>query len=201
MPVPFVVTAVIVVTFVFLLSMRVKLCIGYSGKFDFKVKYLFFTFRVKKQDKGKAKLKKEKQKEKSRRQISISQMRVFLDLFERFWDIAKKTVVKVKNKLIIDKLKIDFLVGGDDAAMTAITYGEACAVIFPAVSALSMLVKIKKRQVRVNADFNGAAYLDFECQASMRLSSILAIGLVSTAKIIVSLIKNPINFKQRGVAK
>jgi hypothetical protein len=194
------VLAAIAMILIFLLCMRVKLCIGYSGDFDFKVKYLFFTFSVKKQEKGKAKPKKEKPKTETKKP-TIAQMRTFIDLFERFWGVAKETVVKIKKKMRIDKLKIDFLAGGDDAALTAITYGEACAVIFPAVSALGELVKVKKQQITVNANFNGAAYLDFECIASMRLSSILAIGIVSTAKILVSLIKNPISFKQRGVAK
>lgn len=200
MPTPLIVLEVVVVVFAFLLFMRVKVCVGYSGNFDFAIKYMFFTFRIKEPKKGQAKKakkaekkaieKKKKKEQPEKKKFTFEQLKNFLPLFQSLFEEAKKVLVKVSKKIRIDKLKIDLTVGGGDAADVAITYGEACAIIYPAVSFLEALVNVKNRQVAINADFNGDSGLDFDCCASMRLGSILAIGIVSSVKILVTLIKN-----------
>lgn len=197
MPTHVIVILAIAAVIAFLLLMRVKVCIAYSGEFDIAVKYLFFTLRMKKKEKGQT-----KQEKKVTHKFTYEQFRQFLDLFKRFWGDAKAALLKIKKKARIDYIIIDLTVAGDDAAKTAITYGEVCAAIFPVISALEMLVKVKKRQITINADFNGtAAKLNFDCRASMRLGGLLATGIASAVKILISLIKNPINISQRGVAK
>lgn len=178
----------------FLLIMRVKVCVGYSDNFDFAAKYLFFTFRIKEPKKGQA-----KQDKKPPQKFTFQQLRDFLNLFERFWDDAQATLLKVKKKVRIDIIKIDLTVGSDDAAQTAITYGEACAVIYPVESALETLVKVKKRQITINADFNGSVNIGFFCRASISLGNLLTISISSALKILMLLIKNPIRVKQKGV--
>lgn len=206
MPTPLIVFAVVIVVVAFLLFMRVKLCIGYSDNFEFAIKYLFITFRIKESKKGQAK-KAEKAKEKKKKEqpakkkFTFEQLKNFLILFQSLFQEAMKILAKIKEKIRIDNIKINLTVGGGDAADVAITYGEACAIIFPAVSVIETLVNVKKQQVLINADFNGNLNLDFDCCASMRLGSILAIGIMSSVKILVTLIKNPIHTKQRGVAK
>lgn len=187
MPTSIIVIVSVVAAIAFLLIMRVKICVGYSGDFDFAIKYLFITFRIKKQEKGQA-----KQEKKQPQKFTFEQLRNFLDIFERFRDDGQKALLKVKKKARIDIIKINLTIGGEDAARVAITYGEACAIILPAVSALELFVKIKKKQISINADFNGAVNVDFDCRASMRLGSLLALGITNTVKILVSLIKNPI---------
>lgn len=204
MPTSIIVIAAVAAVIVFLILMRVKVCVGYSGDFDFAIKYMFLTFGIKNRKKGQAKqVKKVKAKKENKQPVKFTfeQLRGFIDIFERFYDDAKKVLLKVKKKARIDSLAINLTVGGEDAANVAITYGEACAVIFPAVSALEMLVKVKKKRVFINADFNGAANIDFDCCASMRLGGILALGISSAVKILISLIKNPIHIGQRGVVK
>jgi hypothetical protein len=196
MPTPIIVIAAIVAFFAILFLIRVKVCVSYSNDFDFAVKYLFFTYRIKQPKKGQA-----KQEKKPPQKFTFEQLQQFLNLFERFKNDAKKLIIKFQKKIRIDLFKIDLTIGSDDAAATAITYGEACAIIFPAVSFLENLVKIKKSEITVKPDFNGNNNIIFGGCASMHLGSILAIGIASAFKVFVSLIKNPIHIEQRGVVK
>lgn len=197
MPTPLFVILVIAAVIAFLLFMRIKLYICYRGGFDYAVKYLFFTYRIKKQENGQA-----KKENKTPQKLNIAQIKQFIELFGRFYEDGKKVILKVGKKIRVDKIRIDLKVGGDDAAQTAITYGEVCAAIYPALSVLEGLVKIKKKQISLNADFNTHnSELLFDCHMSIRLGGILATGIASAVKILMSLIKNPINSAQRGVAK
>lgn len=189
MPIHIIVIFSIIVLIAFLLFSRVKLIVGYSGKFDYKIKYLFITYSIKAKKTGQA-----KQKQKPAQKISLSQIHTFLELFERFKDDAKKIFVKIKNKIRIDLLKIELSIGGDDPAQTAMTYGGACAVVFPAVSALEVFINIKRKKVFIDPAFNGESNIVFDCLISIRLGSALAAGIVSAVSIIISLIKNPVDF-------
>ncbi len=189
MPIHIIVIISIIVLIAFLLFSRVKLIVGYSGKFDYKIKYLFITYSIKAKKTGQA-----KQKQKPAQKISLSQIHTFLELFERFKDDAKKIFVKIKNKIRIDLLKIELSIGGDDPAQTAMTYGGACAVVFPAVSALEVFINIKRKKVFIDPAFNGESNIVFDCLISIRLGSAIAAGIVSAVSIIISLIKNPVDF-------
>jgi hypothetical protein len=196
MPTPVIVIAAIAVFIAFLLITRVKVCVGYTGNFEFSLKYLFVAIRIKKRKEGQA-----KHVKKPPAKFSYEQLRTFLDLFKRFYDDMKASLEKVRKKARIDNIGIDLTIGGDDAAETAIAYGEACAIIYPALSSLEMLVKIKKRKISIDAGFNKEACLAFDFCVSMRLCSIITVGVATAFKIFVSLIKNPINARQRGVVK
>lgn len=199
MPVSLIIFIAVVMLIAFLCISRIKVCVNYIDKFNFSVKYLFFTYRMKNEKVGQA-----KHEKKPAGKISLEQLRTFLELYERFSEETKKLIIKVKNKACIDKIKLALTVGGGDAADTAITYGEACAVIFPAVSALGNLVKIKRNQIKITPQFNGESSIVFEAVLSIRLGTAISVGFVSIAKILISLVKDPIDFakiRQRGVVK
>jgi hypothetical protein len=196
MPIHIIVILAIVTVIVFLLFSRVKVLVGYSDKFNFTIKYLFVYYRIKTKETGKA-----KKEKKQAPKMSISQVRAFLELFERFKDDAKKMLVKLKNKVKIDLIKIDISIGGDDPAQTAMTYGVACAVVFPAVSALELLIRINRKEVFIAPAFNSDSNIVFDCRVSIRLGSAISVGIVAAVRLFISLIKNPIDLtklRQRG---
>jgi hypothetical protein len=200
MSIPLLIVAVVAALIILLLQMRIRLCISYKDGFDYAVRYMFFSYRIKNREKGQDK--KEKKNKESGKKLDFQQIRQFLDLFERIWENAKTVILKVGRKIRIDFFCIDLTVGSDDAAQTAVTYGEACALIYPAITILEEHVKIKKRRILINADFNSnQSNLTFEVHASIRLGGIFSVGLISAVKVLLSLTKNPIHLEQRGVAK
>lgn len=203
MSIPLLIVAVVAALIILLMQMRIRFCVSYNDGFDYAVRYIFITYRIKNKEKGQDKKgKKEKKSKESAKKLDLEQIRQFLDLFERIWENAKTVILKVGRKIRIDRLQIDLTVGTDDAAQTAMTYGEACALIYPAVAILSDHVKIKKRQVMIGADFNSVkSEVKFSAHASIRLGAILSVGLVAAVKVLLSLTKNPIHLGKRGVAK
>lgn len=200
MPVWVIVLAVILAAVVFLLTRRLKFLVAFTGELEFSVKYLFLTFRINKPQQGQAK-KKKREKAKPKPKLTLKDLREFLEIFERFWVDIKSTAGKIRRALRVDFIDLRLTVGSDDAAETAIYYGAACAAVYPVISAAEMLVKIKKKRVKIDAQFNGEVEIVFNCRASIRVSSLLIAGASSLVKIAVSLIKNPIHIGQRGVAK
>ena len=67
---------------------------------------------------------------------------------------TKGTLSKVITKrFTIKNLQVGFTVTGEDAADTAIKYGEVAAVVFPAVSFLTKNMKVRKYDVDLKPDF------------------------------------------------
>lgn len=199
MSIPLLIFAAVAALLTVLLQLRIHFCITYKDTFDYSVRYLMFSYRNKREEEGHPK---EKKEVKAKEKLNLAQIHRFLDLFERVWKNAKTVILKVGRKIRIDRLAVELTVGTDDAAQTAVTYGEGCAVIYPAVAMLENIVRIKRRQILINADFeNNHSELTFECHGSIRLGGIVSTGLVTGIKVLLSLTKNPINIGKRGVAK
>lgn len=205
MPVSVIVLTAAAALIIFLLLSRLKFYACYDDKFDYKIKFLFISFRIKPQKEGKAKEeKKTEEVQKKSEKLPVDKFRTFYNLFKRFWKELKKYIIKFKKKVRIDYLKIILDVGASNPAQTAIEYGEACAVVFPVVSAIGTLVKIKHHEVRVTPQFSGESGIEFSVCVSARLGSLLATGICAGVKVLISLIKNPINMagiRQGGTVK
>lgn len=180
-----VIISIAAVIFVISVS-RVKACFIYEDDADFYIKYLFLKFRISKKPKKADKIKKQKG---ARKKLSMEQIGNFISLFERIKDDVEKAIVKVKNRLRIDLLDLNLTIGGEDAAVTALTYGKACAVIYPSVSVLNEIIKIKNQKILINADFNGNNKIDFKFTASMSVGAILGVAVTSGVKILFDVLK------------
>lgn len=199
MPVSTIILIALAVLVAFLLFSRIKFYAFYNEKFNYKIKFLFFSFRIKPKKVGKT-TEVEKQPEK----FSLQKLRTFYNLFNRFWRELKKYIIKFKNKLRIDYLKIILEIGENDPAQTAIEYGEACAVVFPAISTIGTFIKVKRREIRITPKFSGECSIEFMACLSIRLGSLIATGICTAVTILIFLIKNPINIartRQRGAVK
>ena len=62
-------------------------------------------------------------------------------------------VGKILHAARVDKLKLDMVIGGEDAAETAVHYGEVCSVLYPALTAFYRLVPVRRRAIRVEPNF------------------------------------------------
>lgn len=67
---------------------------------------------------------------------------------------ASPPVKRLFKKIRVRDLYIDYVVGTDDAAKTAIKYGSICAVIYPVIEWLTTYFSVQAREVKINADFS-----------------------------------------------
>lgn len=67
---------------------------------------------------------------------------------------TKGTLGKIiRKRFTIKNIQLNLTVTGDDAADTAIKYGELASVVFPAVSFLTKNMKVRKYDVQITPDF------------------------------------------------
>lgn len=67
--------------------------------------------------------------------------------------MIRQAVSELLDAVIVTRLQVRVIVASGDAAATATEYGTACAVLYPAVGALSARVRVKRRRVEVAPDF------------------------------------------------
>ena len=54
-------------------------------------------------------------------------------------------------------LELTLIVGGDDAAETALNYGKLCAVVHGSLAALKNLIRVRVKRIDISCDFCGGA--------------------------------------------
>lgn len=91
----------------------------------------------------------------------------FLELIKRISKLAVSVLKDFFGHILIKKLTLSIKVAGDDAADTAIKYGECCSVVYPAVSVITRTFNCPKYGVDIMPDFNEKAEskLEFEFKA------------------------------------
>ncbi|MBQ7726174.1 MAG: DUF2953 domain-containing protein [Clostridia bacterium] len=73
-------------------------------------------------------------------------------LFSFVGSVLKK-FKKLLRHMVFDRLEFSLVFAGDDAAQTAISYGELCAAVYPVFAFLDMASNVRMKQVNLRADF------------------------------------------------
>lgn len=185
-----------VLAFIFLLLMiPVVLRFDYSAETSLVLKYLFFKFTL--FPRAEKPVKEEKKTDKPQPQVSKIKelkdkhgLRGLLDIFKEIAKLAGAAALKILKRVKIRELDIYAVAGGDNAAETALLYGEACAVIYPVVNMLKGICRCKKTGVMVDADYKAKESAAI-CQAviSIRPVYIAGYGLKFIFKLIPRLMK------------
>ncbi len=76
-----------------------------------------------------------------------------LSLLKELLKLAFGTLKKIVKKIKIKYLLVNVDVSTDNAADTAIRYGQACAVVYPFVSGFASIAKCKKSSANVSLDY------------------------------------------------
>jgi hypothetical protein len=105
---------------------------------------------------------------------------VFKLLLERF----KKLVSKVKLR----KFALDLSVGADDAAKTAVLYGEICSAVYPVLTFLSGCVDFSAENISIRTDFLSE-------EIKLKLSTVIKVRISSLFVFLVSSVFSLIKFK------
>ena len=88
--------------------------------------------------------------------------------------------------IIAEKFVLKVIIGGDNAASAAISFGAANAVLYPALAALDSIIIMKNRDVDISCDFGRKEY---SIVADIRLSIKLMFVLNAACGVLIKLIK------------
>lgn len=186
-----IVLAVIIVVTA-LLFCRLKFIISYEDDFKFKIKYLFFSVRMNEQKPGKPKKVKKTGKEQKapEKPAKKTDVKALLRSIEKYSDIIKDIISSAHSRLRIDSLFLKLIIMEEDAAKTAILYGEACALIYSAASLIGSLIRVKQYDIAIKPLFNGGqAEFQCECVISIRLGSAITLAFRQFAALIILSVK------------
>jgi hypothetical protein len=67
--------------------------------------------------------------------------------------LAGQALGRVLRSITVDKLALELIVSDGDADTTAIRYGQVCGVLYPTLTAIAGVVKVRKRAVRAEPNF------------------------------------------------
>jgi len=178
----------------FLLCCSVIVHVEYNKDFSAKAKYLFVTLYDTDSPPKPKKKKKKKKKKKSKQKKSLPQRvahesgiaqvaddvkkankRSFdFEVYKLIYDCAKTPVKRLIKKLRVTNLRIDCIVGGDDAARVAMTYGLQSAAISGGLAWLNEILKLRVKRVNVTADFKSdQTSLHMKCKVKIRVITAL----------------------------
>ena len=148
--------AIILLIIDFLIFCPVCVKLTYDEDLKLRVGYLFPVFRIlparPKKEKPKKKKKQKKQPQKTAREgekkknpfadvMKEGGLSGLIELLKSLARIAVEAVKKITDHLVISKMELLLCIASEDAAKTALTYGNACGAVFPAVSVIAQHVK------------------------------------------------------------
>ena len=103
-------------------------------------------------------------------------------------------VRRILNAITVDRFHLSLTVAGGDAAETALLHAAACSIVFPALSSMQYVLKIRRREVRIQPDFvNGENQASFDIRLRSCPARILWAGL----RFLVAYIGNTIREREQ----
>ncbi len=104
-------------------------------------------------------------------------------ILEEITDIVRKFLDSVLKHIIVRKMKLKIIVGGEDAYQTAMNFGYCCSGVYPILGTLSALITFKKvPDVSITADFDrkeSDIFLEFDISSRLLflLASLIIYGI------------------------
>ncbi len=138
---------------------------------------------VKKKDdsekKGLTTLLKEYTGNKNNKELIFDILSLFKELCLKFSQILKHVRVK--------KLEVDLKIASDDAAKTAILYGNACSLVYSVVALLKSASDFDHKKITVSADFSSET-MSLSMLSNIKLRIIYILGFaISVARSIIKI--------------
>ena len=172
-----------------LLLLPITAQIKFENDFFLKIKFLGLTVyefqneKEEKAEKEKPKEKSEEAKPKEKEQGVFEKLKAkhgFKGAIREIFDFAGKVITEVKPQLLkikFRKFKLDLIVVGSDAAMTALEYGAVCSIVYPVLSFIDQNLNVKLKQINVSAGFKhieSQFSVSFNAKANATLLLIIA---------------------------
>ena len=117
----------------------------------------------------------EKEKPAKKKKTGFKLSDIDFEMIKDYVESASPPIKRLFKKIRVRDIYIDYVVGSDDAAKTAIKYGSICAVIYSTIKWLTTYFNVKVKEVNVEADFK-AEKDDIFAYGKIKLRVSTAIG-------------------------
>lgn len=125
-----------------------------------------------------------------------------LEMIMDFVRSASPPVKRLFKKIRVQNLYIDYVVGTDDAAKTAIKYGTVCAALYPLIEWLTTYFSVQAREVNIEADFSRDKDDAFAyCEVKLRVGTALGCALWLGVRVLKIYMKYNKNSRPKTPAK
>lgn len=84
----------------------------------------------------------------------LDKLRDIIEKVKIIWGVSEKPLRKIFTHIYLDNLFIDFIIAGEDAHKTAVSYGTVNAAVYSAISAVRQLFPITFKTVDIVCDFD-----------------------------------------------
>ncbi len=84
----------------------------------------------------------------------LDKLRDIIEKVKIIWGFSQKPLRKIFTHIYLDNLFIDFIIAGEDAHKTAVSYGTVNAAVYSAISAVRQLFPITFKTVDIVCDFD-----------------------------------------------
>lgn len=174
------ITAVIVLIILAVLFLPVGADIKFKDDFSVKITFIGIkVYEIKPEIKKGHKVKTETKEQKPTEKKKNTAKKLFRELKEKhgFTSAVKKVMAYLKDCLVhiksllrhikIEKIRLNLIYGGNDAADTAVKYGEICSAVYPVLSLLDTAKNISFKKINVASDFQ-TERADFDFSLSVK---------------------------------
>lgn len=207
----------IVAFFVLILSIPIKIQLGYDDKIRVTIKYLFLKINIlpaapkkkkEKKPKEEKKPKQEKPKDeapKEKKPNPILEM-VKANGYDGMMVVIKNLARilgsyggKVFKSVKFDRIDLHISVGTGDSAATAIKYGETCQKVYPVMGYICSHYLVKKYDIMVEPDFlANSTEGEFYCDISLCIRKVTNATIAMVVRLVFGVL---LKFLQGGKAK
>lgn len=96
----------------------------------------------------------EEKEKKEKLSEKLDKLKDIIEKVKIIWEFSKKPLCKIFTHIYLDNLFIDFIIAGEDAHKTAVSYGTVNAAVYSAISAVRQLFPITFKTVDIVCDFD-----------------------------------------------
>lgn len=149
---------IIITLFVLFISIPIYVNIELEEEVKITLRYLFLKLNLlkKKERKIEKKLPKEEKSVANsiRDKIKVNGISEFIDMIKEISKLFLGIFKKLFSHIIIDRIYLNLVISSNDAADTAMKYGYACSVIFPAMNIITNTSKCKSKTLKIVPNFS-----------------------------------------------
>lgn len=160
----------IAVILILLVPIHIYVEFGENGFLGF-ARILFFKYRFQKQQKKDI-------KKASKTEVKKEKNKGNLETFKSLISPVSKTLGKLIRLISFNRILADISLAGRDAYQTAMIYGGACAGVSAILPFLENNLRIKKKSISINADFEtGQSQIYFETDISVCIYKLIFLAI------------------------
>lgn len=117
--------------------------------------------------------------------------KIDFEIIKGLIDSSSPPVKRMLKKIRVSDVYIDIVVGGEDSAKVALTYGSMYALICPVIEWLKSVISVKVEELNIEADFEKEKTDYFvHAKAKLRLSTAIGCALWLLVRILKNSVSN-----------